>query len=148
MNTNISANDFNKTANEIKEIFNTFTFTDKYNKYTDFILPMCNLKDIIDNDIEFLHKYNGDFHLAIKNDNEFTICNCLTFEFFDENKRVLKELALLMTSIFYTDAFIIFTNKNIYISIKKYHDKSINDTMIKINNIITYNKVKINNKFF
>ena len=118
-----------------------------YNKNTDFILPMCDLKDIIDNDIEFLHKYNGDFHLTIKNDNEFTICNYLTFKFV--NKSVLKELALLITSIFYTDAFIVFTNKNIYISIQKYyHKEAINNTMIKINNIIKYNKVKINNKLF
>ena len=121
----------------------------QYNKDTDFILPMCDLKDIIDNDIEFLHKYNGDLHLAIKNDNEFTIflmdhiCNYLTFEFFYENKEVLKELALLITSVFYTDAFIVFTNKNIYI-----HEEAINDTIIKINNIIKYNKVKINNKLF
>ena len=115
----------------------------QYNKNTDFILPMCDLKDIIDSDIEFLHKYNDDFHLTIKNDNEFTICNYLTFKFV--NKSVLKELALLITSIFYTDAFIMFTNKNIYINIK---NNIINDTMIKINNIIKYNKVKINNKLF
>lgn len=118
-----------------------------YNKDTDFILPMCDLKDIIDSDIEFLHKYNGDFHLTIKNDNEFTICNYLTFKFV--NKSVLKELALLITSIFYTDAFIVFTNKNIYISIQKYyHEEAINNTMIEINNIIRYNRVKINNQFF
>ena len=62
---------------------------------------------------------------------------------------MLKELALLITSIFYTDAFIVFTNKNIYISIQKYyHKEAINNTMIKINNIIKYNKVKINNKLF
>ena len=121
----------------------------QYNKNTDFILPMCDLKDIIDSDIEFLHKYNDDFHLTIKNDNEFTICNYLTFKFV--NKSVLKELALLITSIFYIDAFIVFTNKNIYISLK-YHEnhrkESINNTMIEINNIIRYNRVKINNKLF
>lgn len=143
-------------SNEMIELgkftqINENNFLSQYNKDTDFILPMCDLKDIIDNDIEFLHKYNGDFHLTIKNDNEFTICNYLTFEFFNENKSVLKELALLITSIFYTDAFIVFTNKNIYISLKyheNHHKESINNTMIEINNIIRYNRVKINNKFF
>ena len=62
---------------ELSEITKINNHQDQYNKDTDFILPMCDLKDIIDNDIEFLHKYNGDFHLTIKNDNEFTICNYL-----------------------------------------------------------------------
>jgi hypothetical protein len=42
-------------------------------------------------------------------DNEFIICDLLTFHCFDDNKKILKELALLITSIFLYDIVISFS---------------------------------------